>query len=333
MQNAHSPKANAESPRRISVDTSARIHLGFIDLTRRRARQFGSLGLCLEGPRTEVVAASRRAASETQYASLLNAAPGARAAEIAEALALPLPPALFLVRQIPRHSGLGSGTQMGLALAAAIAGFHGRTLDAAGLARASGRGRRSGVGIAAFEQGGFLVDAGRATHTVTPPLIARQAWPEDWRVVLISDACDEGLSGSKESAAFESLPGMSAALANELAYLTLMVLLPAIAERDFLRFTRAVGRIQAANGAHFSTAQNGCYSSPRVAAVLNWLEANGRAGFGQSSWGPTGFVFSDSEHEANALATDLARRFGAAHGVSFSVVRGRNRGADICVAP
>src|SRR5215475_8994487 len=58
---------------------------------------------------------------------------GAHRVEIAEA--------------IPDHSGLGSGTQLALALAAAIRTLHHMPLDIAGDAFRLGRGRRSGVGI------------------------------------------------------------------------------------------------------------------------------------------------------------------------------------------
>lgn len=326
MNNPHALPAESTRPRQVTVVANARLHLGFVDLTRRRARQFGSLGLALEAPQTRVVAAE---AAREHVGSAGETALRAKAAPIAESMQLALPSRLSLEQAIPPHVGLGSGTQMGLALAAAIAAWHGRTFPAAELARFAGRGRRSGIGIATFESGGFVVDAGRSARTATPPVISRCDWPEDWRVLLIFDDLDQGLSGAKENTAFETLPGMSTAVANELAYLTLMVLLPALAEHDFSAFSRAVGRIQEANGAHFSTAQNGCYSSPRVAAVLEHLKAAGFKGHGQSSWGPTGFVFCESEAAAQALAAELEPRFRDIEGLRFSVMRGTNAGARV----
>lgn len=323
MNNPHALPAASAHPRQVTVTANARIHLGFVDLTRRRARQFGSLGLALEGPQTRVVA------KDSTQDNVGDIALRAKASLIADAMQLTLPPSLELTQSIPSHIGFGSGTQLGLALAAAIAAWHGRRLPATELARHAGRGRRSGIGIATFESGGFVVDAGRAAHTQTPPVISRCDWPDDWRVLLIFDDNDQGLSGAKENTAFETLPGMSIAVANELAYLTLMVLLPALAEGDFSAFTRAVGRIQEANGAHFSTAQNGCYSSPRVAEVLEYLKVMGLKGHGQSSWGPTGFLFCDSEANALNLVCDLQQRFGHIAGLRFSVMRGCNAGASI----
>ncbi|TAL78081.1 MAG: GHMP kinase, partial [Beijerinckiaceae bacterium] len=38
----------------VRVETSARLHLGFLDLNGGAGRKFGSLGLALDGPVTEL---------------------------------------------------------------------------------------------------------------------------------------------------------------------------------------------------------------------------------------------------------------------------------------
>jgi predicted sugar kinase len=66
-----------------------------------------------------------------------------------------------------------------------------------------------------------------------------------------------------------------------------------------------------------------------VAEVLAWLEANGVAGVGQSSWGPTGFGVVDSELRAHALLVEARSRFAHRRQLELVVARGRNHGHDI----
>mgnify|MGYP006288032593 CR=1 FL=1 len=318
-----SPSRSPASPvRRVRVETTARLHLGFIDLTRRRSRQFGSLGLALAAPATTVTVSAGGTAAPlpAEVADTVRAA--------AEHFGVEMPTAVTVDEAIPRHAGLGSGTQRALAVAAAVAGLSGRDPDARELAAATGRGRRSGIGIGTYRAGGFVVDGGRSAAANSPPVIARVAFPEPWRVVLLTDPDFEGLSGSSENAAFDSLPGMATTVANELAYLTLMGILPALHEHDFLTFARAVGRIQTANGDHFASAQNGRYASAKVAEAIALLSEAGHVGLGQSSWGPTGFVFAPDAMTAEEVAALVEARFACGELVP-RIARARNEGAKI----
>src|SRR5262249_56784067 len=89
-------------------------------------------------------------------------------------------------RVSPPQAGLGSGTQLGMAVARALALAAGRPdLPAEMLARFVGRGLLSALGVYGFAHGGFLVDAGQKTHGTLAPLVARAEVPRDWRVVLM----------------------------------------------------------------------------------------------------------------------------------------------------
>src|SRR6185437_6994640 len=80
---------------------------------------------------------------------------------------------------IPPHAGLGSGTQLALAIAAAFRRLEGLPLDPREDARLLNRGARSGVGVALFERGGLAVDAGRGAKTEVPPVVAQMSFPRD----------------------------------------------------------------------------------------------------------------------------------------------------------
>lgn len=316
----------------IEIESPARLHLGFIDPSGTGARRYGSLGLALDGVSTRLRLA--RAPLDTidcRAESARGELPRLRQRLQALRMALQFhdPLALELHEAIVPHAGLGSGTQIALALGYGLARLSGRALSVRQIAAMGERGARSGIGIGAFEQGGFVLDGGRGPRTDVPPIIARLPFPSSWRVVLLFDASFTGLHGAAEVAAFGRLPAFAPERAAALAHLCLMTVLPALAEGDFAAFGPAITQIQASVGDHFAPAQGGRYASPRVAHWLQWCAARGAVCYGQSSWGPTGFVILATAEEARALidAAKIARR--ADDPVRFRSVAARNVGARI----
>jgi beta-RFAP synthase len=191
----------------------------------------------------------------------------------------------------------------------------------------TGRGARSGIGIGTFEQGGLLVDGGRGGDTLVPPLLVRLPFPEDWRLLLIFDRDRAGISGDHERSAFAELPEFPAGRAARLCRLVLMQLLPALTERDLHGFGSALGELQRTVGEHFASAQGGRYSSPAVAAALDWLQQQGVVGTGQSSWGPTGFALCADQARGERLLHALRAR--RDRSLEFALCRACNHGAEI----
>jgi beta-ribofuranosylaminobenzene 5'-phosphate synthase len=313
-------------PGRVSVCCTARLHLGFLDMNGGQGRRFGSIGLTLDAPITKltITRASRHRIEgpEQDRAS-------AYLTSITHRLELTDAHELTIERAIPAHSGLGSGTQLALAVAAAVRTLHGLALDPHGDAQALGRGARSGIGIGAFVRGGLLVDGGHGEAHARAPLLARMEVPDDWRIVLVLDHTHQGLSGTAERDAFARLPPQPAADAARVCRLVLMQALPAVAEADLERFGAAIADIQRIMGDHFAPAQSGRFTSARVAAALSTLAANRAAGIGQSSWGPTGFAFARGDDEAGRLAGALASARGASEPLDIQICRALNRGATI----
>jgi beta-ribofuranosylaminobenzene 5'-phosphate synthase len=225
------------------------------------------------------------------------------------------------------HAGLGSGTQLSIATAVALTTLHGQALSPRAASGILERGKRSGIGIASFEQGGFIVDGGSGTAQQPPPLIARLAFPESWRVILIIDRSAQGLHGEAELAAFAALPPFPLASAQAMAHHVLTELMPALVESDLPTFGCALAHIQATVGDHFAPAQGGRYTSPRVADALAWLASAGVQGIGQSSWGPTGFAIVGSESDAQSLLARARQKWTLQDGLEFLMTTGRNRGA------
>lgn len=307
-----------------TVRAPARLHMGFLDLNGSLGRRFGSLGVALEELSTCVTAHPTETIS-ARGPEAERAAGFARQA--LTRLGIDSGVEIVVERAIPGHSGLGSGTQLALVVATAVARLFNIEWPLREMARDLGRGGRSGIGLGLFEQGGFLVDGGRGGQDTPPTVIARLEFPAAWRFVLVFDQSFQGLHGDQEKQAFANLPRLTEARSAELCRLTLMQAMPALAERDVRGFGSAITVIQEIVGDHFAPAQGGRFASPRVSRALSWLTAQGAAGVGQSSWGPTGFALTNSETAAHSLAR-AARAAFASDDLLFMVCAGRNQGAE-----
>ncbi|TCT04711.1 beta-ribofuranosylaminobenzene 5'-phosphate synthase family protein [Aquabacter spiritensis] len=311
----------------VRVRAPARLHLGFLDLGGSLGRSFGSLGLALDRPATQM----RLARAETDRVTGPDAARAAAARDaVRGALGWIAPLAIDIEHALTPHGGLGSGTQIALAVAAGIARLAGRGLAAGEAGRILGRGGRSAIGLHAFAGGGFILDGGRGAAAQPAPLLARLPFPETWRVLLVFDHARVGLSGAAEARAIAGLPPFSAALAAHLCHVALMQALPALAEGDIEAFGAALGDIQARLGDHYAAAQGGArFTSPDVAEAIATLRAAGLRGTGQSSWGPTGFAVIGSPAQAESLLQALRARYADRTNLEFLCARGNNSGADI----
>ena len=316
--------------RHVFVRAPARLHMGFVDLHGGVGRRYGSLGLALEGPFTRV----RLEPASGVVAEGPDAARAARyATALAERFDLPEGARIDVEEAIPPHAGLGSGTQLALAVGTGMAKLFDLDLRTVEIAATLDRGARSGLGIGLFDQGGFVVDGGSAGDGVPPPIIARQPFPSEWHLLLVFDRGREGVHGETEIEKFAALLQFPEADAAELCRLVLMCALPGVVEADLDAFGNAVGRIQARVGDHFAEAQGGRFASPGVSRVLEWLGSHGLKALGQSSWGPTGFAVCPSEPMANRLMAEAQIRFGREFGLDFAVTRGRNQGARVESTP
>jgi len=306
----------------VRVEAPARLHFGFLDLHGGLGRRFGSIGLAIDEPSLALTARRSAQASVTgPEAERVRGYVRAAAAHLGRGEDV----AVTVERAIPAHAGFGSGTQLGLAVAAAMARLNGAPFAADAFAAILDRGNRSGVGLRAFTEGGLIVDGGRGADGGPPPVIARLPYPADWRIVLIIDPDRAGVHGVREIEAFRDLPRFPEAEAAEICRITLMQVLPAVALAEPQGFGAGITRIQDLIGDHFAPHQGGRYASAAVAQVLANVAAQGVPGYGQSSWGPTGFVLMPSDAEARALVASLDR----GGPLRFVIARGRNGGASV----
>jgi len=310
----------------VHVVAPARLHLGFIDMHGGMGRNFGSLGLCLADIYTSI--------SVSGADSVFIQGPSSHRASIyagrmLEHLDIPTGVNITVHEAIPEHAGLGSGTQLSLAIGTAIAMAYGYDISGDQVASVMGRGTRSGIGIGAFSQGGFLVDGGRGKETGVPPIICHLPFPDAWRIVLVFDSGHQGMHGIGEIKAFESLKPMDENMSGRLCRLTLMQALPALVEENCEQFGASISEIQMLVGDHFAPLQGGRYASPRVAKILPRLQDLGATGIGQSSWGPTGFALFAHETQAFQALRQVRDQWLDDARVSFRLCRARNQRSEV----
>lgn len=309
----------------VTVHASARLHMGFFDLHGGLGRRFGSLGLALKTPQLQL---SLRPHQQWQA----HGQDSARALQVAQkifnAVGIAGAAEIHIHQAIAAHSGLGSGTQLALALGAAINQAFGLNLTLAQIATITQRATRSGIGLGTFAQGGLIVDGGRSASSEVPPVLAHMDFP-DWPILLILQKDFQGVHGNAEIAAFENLPQFPEAQAQALCREVLMRALPAIQERDLYQFALAIQQIQAACGDYFAPAQGGQrYASRTVHAALQLLQAQGVQCVGQSSWGPTGFAILPDMQSAIAMQ-QLGQQQFADSGLQWLITQADNAPAQI----
>jgi beta-RFAP synthase len=327
----------------IHVSTGSRLHFGLFVLPGEDdapthwpdrdgapclpARRFGGVGLMIDGPG---VALSAVPAAEWSAHGPGAARALVLAQHFCQALHLTQPFRIVLERCAPEHVGLGTGTQLALAVGHALAQLTGHEdLAPADLARLLGRGRRSALGIHGFRVGNncpLLVEAGKRTEEEISPIVAWHALPETWCAVLVIPAGLHGDHGARELEAFRQLSRTRPDLGrtDALSRLVLLGMLPAAAEEDLNAFGEAVYDFNRRVGEMFAPWQGGLYSHPRVEAIVGAIRRSGVTGTGQSSWGPTVFALVGSVEDGRALVAQLRQAAVIAeHEWDISTIGGR----------
>lgn len=275
---------------KLKIKTPARLHMGLIDLNGNLGRLYGSMGVAIDTPNVALEAESadvlevyglekdRVAKAVSRFSEYYNVEPIIRL-EIKEA--------------VPKHSGLGSGTQLSLAVGTALARINGIKASTREIASVMGRGFVSGVGVAAFERGGFTVDGGLNVLYQTPPqAVFHQNFPKDWVFVVAIPKIRKGLSGKQEKDAFKGIipgPGKNAA---DISRLVLMKMLPSLLEKDIEGFGYAVTEIDRKTGEYYK----GVPQDETLKRVTAHMIGLGAHGAGQSSWGPAVYGLIEKEY-------------------------------------
>ncbi|MCJ7445807.1 MAG: beta-ribofuranosylaminobenzene 5'-phosphate synthase [Methanotrichaceae archaeon] len=323
--------------RKIIIQTPSRIHMTLTDLTGTSGRVDGGVGIALEEPNILLEA-------ERCEVLVVEGEGADRAKAAAEAVMerFGLGAIRLSIRGAYRsHIGLGSGTQLGIAAGKAVCELYDFEATGQEIAQVISRGGTSGIGTAAFDFGGFIIDAGHtfgpgkqktdfrpssASKGVKPPaVITRHDFPEDWKIVLAIPNLPKGAYGQREIDIFKDYCPVPVEDVHELCYQILVRMVPSIVEQNLDDFGSAVNRIQELGFKRVEV----MLQHPLVHKLMMDMRAAGAACSGLSSFGPTVYAVTDSQ--SRDIET-VARKVIADVGGDVLITKARNEGARIRAA-
>ncbi len=274
----------------VTITTPSRLHFSLLDLNGALGRIDGGFGLAIAEPNFQIVA---------ERATELHVSPSVyrdRALGVLEKLQAmhPFPGVNVTFRsEVPMHSGFGSGTQLALGVAHAVNLLYELRLSVSELARIVGRGGTSGIGIAAFDTGGFIVDGGHRfpeqktsflpssalSDISPPPVLLRYRFPDQPLLIVVPN-CSR-IYGETEIGLFRTLCPQPLWVAEKLSHLLVMQILPALCEGDMHIFGKALNQIQTFGWKRVEIDAQGA----ELRSTLEFLQESGAFGAGVSSWG------------------------------------------------
>ena len=274
----------------VRITTPSRLHFSLLDLNGVLGRIDGGFGLAIDEPNFQIIA--ERATDIQVSSSVYHDRACGVIARLQEAYPFPGIKLTF-VSEIPMHCGFGSGTQLALGIAQAANVLYELGLDVQELATAVGRGGTSGIGVAAFDAGGFIIDGGhrfpeqKASFLPSsavgdippPPILLRYLFPEVPLLIVVPN-CSR-IYGDEEVELFRTLCPQPEWTAQKLSHILLMQILPALVEGDIRSFGKALNQIQTFGWKRVEIDAQGA----ELQLTLDFLQDSGVFGAGVSSWG------------------------------------------------
>jgi beta-ribofuranosylaminobenzene 5'-phosphate synthase len=331
------PYSSFRNESRVVIQTPSRLHLTLTDLTGSSGRVDGGVGISLDEP--SILLEAER--SEDLVAVGENAQRALAAARAVQKH-LGLGGAHLFIRSGYRmHAGLGSGTQLGIAAGKALCELYGQPHSVREIARIILRGGTSGIGTAAFEKGGFLIDGGHsfgpgkdkmsfspssACGGVRPPSVTmRHDFPRDWKIILALPHVAAGAHGKREVDIFQEYCPLPATEVYELCYQILARMVPSLVEESLDEFGAAVNRVQEIGFKKIEV----MLQHPVVHQLMVHMREAGAACAGLSSFGPTVYAITDTQgRDIEAAARDAMRDVGG----EILLTHARNEGARVRTA-
>uniref|UniRef100_A0A7C4BDF1 Beta-ribofuranosylaminobenzene 5'-phosphate synthase n=1 Tax=Ignisphaera aggregans TaxID=334771 RepID=A0A7C4BDF1_9CREN len=324
---------------KVLVHATARLHMGFYNFL-ADGIAYGSIGVALDRPSITVRVFTH---SEGGF-KVLNRA-GVDITDCIRAVEKVFDLrgiGIEVVSAIPRHVGLGSTTQTVLAIAYALSKLQGLGYGVRGIAVKLCRGRDSGVGIAAFESGGFVVDSGRrvtegrvacpSSVEDLPQPVFQAPLPKKWSFLIFTPKKKRGLDEVSERRALDTPIELPRDTQFELYKLVFLHMIPSVLRRDAETFGKALTKLQFIVGEYFSKYQGGVFCCEEAETIVKTMLRHGVKGVGQSSWGPTVYGLVEGHTTAKRLCEKVLRDL-RSEGVEveYMIAKARNKGAEVAV--
>ncbi|HEX7628218.1 MAG TPA: beta-ribofuranosylaminobenzene 5'-phosphate synthase [Candidatus Methanoperedens sp.] len=313
----------------LEIITPSRLHLTLIDMNASIGRVDGSIGLTLDNPVIKIKARKSDIVEITGKSEHIERIRNSAKALLPDGKGIQI----SIDKDYPSHIGLGSGTQAALAAGMAVNELYDLGLSVNEIALKAGRGGTSGIGVAAFGNGGFILDGGHkfsekraflpsAASTLPPaPVLLRKDFP-DWDIVVAVPA-HKGASQKNEVDIFQKECPVPLQEVEKLSHVILMQLLPALFENNIATFGKSIDAIQ-----ELGFKKREVELQPVSSDLMQALRDGGANGAGMSSFGPTVYAFGEDMENLKKIARELL----GGKGLVFST-KARNKGAIITKCP
>lgn len=304
------------------ISSPARLHLGFFGMQNMYGYSYGSMGLAINSYKSSIqISKSQKFDSNlpkkyiTPIRTYLNSIKKKDNIKI------------FLNKKIQNHIGLGSGTQTALCVGKGVSELLNLSLTIEEISRIFKRGIRSGTGIGVFEKGGFVLDSCKKKNHL-PKTLLRKKFPNEWKIILLSDSNIKGVFGESEEKFFSNSRD-SKKYFSELSDITLRGILPSIIYKDFSNFAKAISGFQKITAHFYEKRQKGLFSSSHISRVIKFLSKSKNLGIGQSSWGPISYIFTESLLSAKEIIKIINTKFRMYNNLTYKITSAKNSGYKI----
>ncbi len=318
---------------RCTTRSVSRIHIILIDLLGSLGRVDGGAGVALEKPYHLVSAEASEGILGVEVSGDREGVAERCAKRVLETLCRSCGARVEVRESYDLHIGLGGVTQLCLATARSISLSLGLDIDSIELARITGRGGTSGIGVHAFRSGGFLVDGGHRypseksyvapsdyVEAPPPPLVSRVEVPGDWGFILVIPKTSRRIYGGLERKIFTEASSISPEEVWRVSHIVLMGIMPSVAVGDIELFRRSISMIQDLGFKKIEWK----YQGKEVWAIRRKLEELG-IGFGLSSMGPAIYIPCKG---GECIDIGVSVKMVINGDAITMVSQGRNRGAD-----
>ena len=306
---------------RIKIKTPSRIHITLIDLNASIGRVDGGIGIALEDPGIVV---SIKKMDEIDVENDIEGRARAAAEKVLKHLGIEAGAGIRIEESYSQHVGLGFGTQIALGVGKGVCDLYGAELGVRDIAEIVGRGGTSGIGTAAFEHGGFILDGGHrieekpmflpssASRARPPPVLARYDFP-DWKIVIALPGTGgtgqsgisgmPRISGKKEVDIFQKYCPIKISDVEKLSHIILMKVMPSVVDEDIEGFGSGINDIQETG---FKKIEVGLQTD-LVKEVMDICREHSY-GTGLSSFGPAIYSVVEDEKELVSILNEKGVR-------------------------
>ena len=297
------------------IKSPSRLHLGLIDMNGSYGRLDGGIGLTIQNPSLLLYGESAEKGITIDFnegANITDTIKNECIKKITDAAQKVTDyydvDEGFYFRvdgAYPPHSGLGSGTQIALSTGKLITEHIGQEANGITLGKITGRGGTSGIGVFAFDHGGFIVDGGHsrkekdsflpssASVASPPQLFGRYEFPDEWGVLLVILKSDVSVNGQKEVNIFQEYCPIDRQEVELYSHLIFMNMIQFLLEKDLPCFGNIINKIQTIGFKKIEVE----LQSENIKRLMAKLTEIGAYAVGMSSFGPTVYSFYDETNK------------------------------------